>query len=32
MDALRLPQGTPGRSERTRKMQEGLKAAVQVPW
>jgi glutamate formiminotransferase/formiminotetrahydrofolate cyclodeaminase len=33
MDALRLPQGTPGeKAERTRKMQEGLKAAVQVPW
>jgi glutamate formiminotransferase/formiminotetrahydrofolate cyclodeaminase len=33
MDALRLPQGTPDeKTERTRKMQEGLKAAVQVPW
>jgi formiminotetrahydrofolate cyclodeaminase len=33
MDALRLPQGTPEeKSERTRKMQEGLKAAVAVPW
>jgi glutamate formiminotransferase/formiminotetrahydrofolate cyclodeaminase len=33
MDALRLPQGTPDeKAERTRKMQEGLRAAVQVPW
>jgi len=33
MDALRLPQGTPEeKATRIRKMQEGLKAAVQVPW
>jgi glutamate formiminotransferase/formiminotetrahydrofolate cyclodeaminase len=33
MDALRLPQGTPDeKAERTRKMQEGLKAAADVPW
>jgi len=33
MDALRLPQGTPDeKAERTRKMQAGLEAAVQVPW
>jgi len=33
MDALRLPQGTPEeKAARTRKMQEGLRAAVQVPW
>ncbi len=33
MDALRMPQGTPEeKALRTRKMQEGLKAAVQVPW
>ena len=33
MDALRMPQGTAEeKALRTRKMQEGLKAAVQVPW
>ena len=33
MDALRLPQGTPDeKGERTRRMQEGLKAAAEVPW
>lgn len=33
MDALRMPQGTPEeKATRTRKMQEGLKAAVAVPW
>jgi len=33
MDALRLPQGTPEeKAERTRRMQEGLKAAAEVPW
>ena len=33
MDALRLPQGTAEeKATRTRRMQEGLKAAVQVPW
>jgi glutamate formiminotransferase/formiminotetrahydrofolate cyclodeaminase len=33
MDALRLPQNTPEeKAQRTRKMQEGLKAAVDVPW
>ena len=33
MDALRLPQGTAEeKTLRTRKMQEGLKAAVEVPW
>ena len=33
MDAMRLPQGTAEeKALRTRKMQEGLKAAVQVPW
>jgi glutamate formiminotransferase/formiminotetrahydrofolate cyclodeaminase len=33
MDALRMPQGTAEeKALRTRKMQEGLKAAVAVPW
>jgi glutamate formiminotransferase/formiminotetrahydrofolate cyclodeaminase len=33
MDALRLPQGTPEeKATRARKMQEGLKAAADVPW
>jgi glutamate formiminotransferase/formiminotetrahydrofolate cyclodeaminase len=33
MDAMRLPQSTPDeKAIRTRKMQEGLKAAVHVPW
>jgi glutamate formiminotransferase/formiminotetrahydrofolate cyclodeaminase len=33
MSALRLPKGTPEEAAlRTRKMQEGLKAAVAVPW
>jgi glutamate formiminotransferase / formiminotetrahydrofolate cyclodeaminase len=33
MDAMRLPQGTPeDKATRARKMQEGLKQAVQVPW
>lgn len=33
MDAMRLPQSTPDeKAVRTRKMQEGLKAAVHVPW
>jgi len=33
MDALRLPQNTPEeKATRTRKMQEGLEAAVDVPW
>ena len=33
MDAMRLPQGTPEeKTTRARKMQEGLKQAVQVPW
>ncbi|HEY3815712.1 MAG TPA: glutamate formimidoyltransferase [Polyangiaceae bacterium] len=33
MDALRLPQATPEeKAERARKMQEGLKAAADVPW
>ena len=33
MSALRMPQGTPEEKvERARKMQEGLEAAVQVPW
>lgn len=33
MDAMRLPRGTPEEAAtRTRKMQEGLKEAVTVPW
>ena len=33
LDATRLPQATPEeRTERSRKMQEGLRLAVQVPW
>jgi glutamate formiminotransferase/formiminotetrahydrofolate cyclodeaminase len=33
MDAMRLPQNTAEeKAQRTRKMQEGLKAAVDVPW
>jgi glutamate formiminotransferase/formiminotetrahydrofolate cyclodeaminase len=33
MDALRMPRGTPEEAAlRTRKMQEGLKSAVSVPW
>ena len=33
MEAMRLPQNTAEeRAQRTRKMQEGLKAAVDVPW
>ena len=33
LDALRLPQGTPDeKAERTRRMQQGLEAAAEVPW
>jgi glutamate formiminotransferase/formiminotetrahydrofolate cyclodeaminase len=33
MNALRMPQATPDeKAERARKMQEGLKAAAEVPW